>query len=109
MEAMRFRRRRLAVWTFAAVLVFGAGPPSGRAGEEAPPGADGAASPQGPRAALGAPAPTPSRTNAAASASCRSPGRGTKADPIVLVQELASASPVTLVIRAVGPVRALRT
>lgn len=32
-------------------------------------------------------------------------GRGTKADPIVLVQEFASASPVTLTIRAIGPIR----
>ncbi|MFN3549571.1 MAG: hypothetical protein ACK4U0_18960 [Mesorhizobium sp.] len=32
-------------------------------------------------------------------------GRGTKADPIVLVQEFHSASPVTLTIRAIGPIQ----
>ena len=32
-------------------------------------------------------------------------GRGTRADPIVLVQEFHSASPVTLTIRAIGPVQ----
>lgn len=102
---MRFRRRRLAVWTFAAVLVFGAGPPAGRAGEETPPGADGEAS--------SGTAGGPWRAGAYAFSDERGgfrilsvSGRGTKADPIVLVQELASASPVTLVIRAVGPVRA---
>ena len=31
-------------------------------------------------------------------------GTGTKADPIVVTQELESSSPVTLVIRAVGPI-----
>lgn len=34
-------------------------------------------------------------------------GSGTKADPIVIGEELYSASPVTLVIRAVKPIRAL--
>lgn len=33
-------------------------------------------------------------------------GRGTKVDPIVLVQAFHSASPVTLTIRAIGPVQA---
>lgn len=102
---MRFRWPDLAVWTIAVVLGAVAGPQAGRAGEDAPADAD--------VGARSGPAGDGWRAGAYAFSDERGgfrilsvSGRGTKADPIVVVQELASASPVTLVIRAVGPVRA---
>ncbi len=100
---MWFRHPGLVAWMLAAVLVPGTPPPASHAAENRPRDAD-------------APVRTADgqwRAGAYAFSDelggfriLSASGRGTKADPIVLVQEFASASPVTLVIRSIGPVRA---
>ena len=100
---MRFRRSGLAAW----IMAFGMA-------DATPSLADGAVTGAGvPNA--GAPARTDDgqwRAGAYAFSDelggfriLSATGRGTKAEPIVLVQELSSASPVTLTIRAVGPLQ----
>lgn len=99
---MRLRHPGSTAWFLAAALACGTAP--GRAADDAPHDAD---------------ANAPIRTDdgqwrAGAYAFSdelggftilSASGRGTKADPIVLVQQFHSASPVTLTIRAVGPIQ----
>lgn len=99
---MRFRQPGLAAWIMAIVLGCPPSPSPARAAEDLPRDAG-----------------TPVRTDdgqwrAGAYAFSdelggftilSASGRGTKADPIVLVQEFPSASPVTLTIRAIGPIQ----
>jgi hypothetical protein len=99
---MRFRHPVLTAWILAVALACGTVP--GRAADETPRDGD---------------ANAPIRTDdgqwrAGAYAFSdelggftilSASGRGTKADPIVLVQQFHSASPVTLTIRAVGPIQ----
>ncbi len=57
----------------------------------------------------GRPAPIPSPTSSAASASPAPRGIGTKDDPIVITEELNSATPVTLIIRTTKPIQPFGT
>lgn len=102
---MRFRRHDLAASAIAALLAVAAPLSAGRAAGDAP--RDPVANPPSARAG------GPWRAGAYAFSDelggfriLSVSGRGTRSDPIVLVQEFASASPATLVIRAIGPIRA---
>ena len=99
---MRFRHTGLTAWILAATLACGTVP--GHAADDVPNVAD-----------ANAPVRTDDgqwRAGAYAFSDelggfriLSASGRGTKADPIVLVQEFHSASPVTLTIRAIGPIQ----
>lgn len=102
---MRFRRRDLTVWTCAVLLGVAVALPAGRAAEDT--SRDRLAdAPAGPAVRAWRAGAYAFSDELGGFRILSVSGRGTRADPIVLVQEFASASPVTLVIRAIGPVRA---